>query len=77
MEKLITSKEAKNLVLKSEQRKDELIKLVNASIIERAESGDEWAHMPTIASETEIEWLEEELILNGFKVIDGHPAIRW
>lgn len=77
MENLITATEAKNLVSGSEERKSELIKLVNASIIAQSERGLRWSHLPSEISTVEENWLKDSLKINGFNVSDGHPAIVW
>jgi len=77
MKKLITAEDAQKLVSGSEERKQELINQVNSHISQQAEIGLRWAHLPSSATETERNWLKEELTLNGFKVSDGNPAVNW
>jgi hypothetical protein len=77
MRKLITAKEAKVLVAGSEERKQELIRLVNAEISSQAERGLCWSHFPNSTNEIERQFLAGLLVENGFKVIEGNPAISW
>ena len=77
MKKLITKKEAAKLVAGSEERKQELISMVNLHIEDQAKRGLRWAHLPSSANEIERKWLEEELVLSGFTIKDGNPAVNW
>jgi len=77
MKELITAEEAKTLVAGSEERKQELIKLQNASIIAQSERGLRWSHFPVSIAEIERKFLADLLTENGFKVIEGNPAISW
>ena len=77
MKKLITKSEAEKLVAGSEERKQELIGMVNSHIQDQAQRGLRWAHLPSSANETEQSWLKDELTLNGFTVKDGNPAVNW
>lgn len=69
--------EAQKLVAGSEERKQELIGLMNGVIESQAQKGLRWAHLPTTANEIERSWLKDELVLQDFKVIDGNPAVSW
>jgi len=77
MKKLITKEEAQKLVAGSEERKQELISMVNSHIEDQAQRGLRWAHLPSGANEVESNWLKEELTLGGFTVKDGNPAVNW
>jgi hypothetical protein len=77
MEKLITIKEAKKLVAGSEERKQELIVLMNKEIESQAQIGKRWAGLPSSANVFEQSWLKDELVLAGFLVQDSHPAVKW
>jgi len=77
MKKLITATEAKKLVAGSEERKQELIGLMNGAIESQAQQGMRWAHLPSSANDIEQTWLKDELVLAGFTVNNGNPAVNW
>lgn len=74
---LITAKEAKKLVSGSEERKCELIHLVNSIIKDQAAKGLRWAHFPIGISEEEKEYLSGILTENGFTISESNPNINW
>ena len=77
MEKLISAEEASKLVSGTEERKQELVKMLNKEISSNAEAGRRWAHFPSGISEYEKQLLSDWLVIKGFTVKDTHPAINW
>lgn len=77
MKKLISATEAKNLVSGSDERKAQLIDLINGAIESQAQQGKRWAHLPSSTTEIEQTWLKEELTLAGFTIQDHHPIVNW
>jgi hypothetical protein len=77
MEKLILVEEAKKNVAGSEERKQELIRLMNCAIENQSKNGFRWANLPTSANEIEQSWLKDELVLSGFTVKNNHPIVNW
>lgn len=77
MKKLIEASEAKKIVSGSDERKDELITLMNATIQSQAERGLRWAHLPSSASQFEKDWLIDELTLRGYKISNTDPVVGW
>lgn len=77
MNKLISSEEAAKLVAGSEERKNELISDMNRHIESQSKNGLRWAHLPANAIDVEKDWLRDELVLAGFTVKLGDPAITW
>jgi hypothetical protein len=77
MKKLISADEAKKLVCGSKERQDELIRIMNNLIIEQAQQGNRWAHLPTSANEVEREWLKDELRAAGFEIKQTNPVVNW
>lgn len=79
MEKLISPEQARDICSTTDGRRDQLITLQNAEIIKRASNGARWAYLvlPLDATILERDWLSEMLVLNGFKVQDKVPQIKW
>lgn len=75
MAKIISSNEARSLVINSEKRKEELIRVMNNIITENAGSGLQTCNLPHWLSQEEKDWLSDTLVVAGYRLQNGQ--VMW